>query len=88
MRDDRPAGSQALPAVWFAYSPDRRARHCAEHLEHVGGVLPRKVWFHPLTGRARVKELKSTATNTVADREQQYATRIGSDAKGGDIELF
>lgn len=56
--------------------------------EHVGGVLPRKVWFHPLTGRARVKELKSTATSTVADREQQYATRIGSDAKGGDIELF
>ncbi|HMM76004.1 MAG TPA: chemoreceptor glutamine deamidase CheD [Gammaproteobacteria bacterium] len=56
--------------------------------EHVGGVLPRKVWFHPLSGRALVKELKSTATTTVANREQQYASQIGQDAKGGDIELF
>jgi len=56
--------------------------------EHVGGVLPRKVWFHPLSGRALVKELKSTATTTVANREQQYASQLGQDSKGGDIELF
>lgn len=56
--------------------------------EHVGGVLPRKVSFHPLTGRALVKELQSTANTTISDREMQYATRIRSDAKGGDIELF
>jgi|LNFM01.1.fsa_nt_gb chemotaxis protein CheD len=57
--------------------------------EHVAGVLPRKVWFQPSTGRALVKELKSTATTTIADREQQYATRIVGDTnKGGDIELF
>lgn len=56
--------------------------------EHVGGVLPRKVWFHPLSGRALVKELKSTATSTVANRERQYATQIGNESKGGDIELF
>ena len=56
--------------------------------EHLGGVLPRKVWFHPLSGRALVKELKSTATTRIADREEQYATRIGSDSKGGEIELF
>ncbi len=56
--------------------------------EHLAGVLPRKVWFQAQTGRALVKELKSTATTTVAAREQQYATRIVSDTKGGDIELF
>ncbi|MGE3772349.1 MAG: chemoreceptor glutamine deamidase CheD [Gammaproteobacteria bacterium] len=56
--------------------------------EHVGGVLPRKVWFHPLSGRALVKELKSTATTTVVNREEQYASQIGRDSKGGDIELF
>ena len=27
VRDDRPAGDKAPPAVWFAYSPDRRGEH-------------------------------------------------------------
>jgi len=27
VRDDRPAGSNDAPAVWFAYSPDRRGEH-------------------------------------------------------------
>lgn len=39
VRDSRPAGSQAPPAVWFAYSPDRKAKHCAEHLAKFEGVL-------------------------------------------------
>ena len=56
--------------------------------EHVGGVLPRKVWFHPPSGRALVKELKSTATTTVASREQQYASQIRNETKCDDIELF
>lgn len=39
VRDDRPADSQAPPAVYFAYSPDRKGRHPAEHLERFRGVL-------------------------------------------------
>ena len=27
VRDDRPAGDTAAPAVWFAYSPDRKGEH-------------------------------------------------------------
>jgi transposase len=27
VRDDRPAGDTATPAVWFAYSPDRKGEH-------------------------------------------------------------
>jgi len=27
VRDDRPAGDNAAPAVWFAYSPDRKGEH-------------------------------------------------------------
>ena len=32
VRDDRPAGSPAAPAVWFAYSPDRKGEHPQRHL--------------------------------------------------------
>jgi transposase len=39
VRDDRPAGSEAAPAVWFAYSPDRKGEHPAKHLNHYKGIL-------------------------------------------------
>jgi transposase len=39
VRDDRPAGSTDPPAVWFAYSPDRKAKHPSEHLQHFAGIL-------------------------------------------------
>src|SRR5580658_6805353 len=39
VRDDRPAGSEAPSAVWFAYSPDRKGEHPANHLKNYRGVL-------------------------------------------------
>src|ERR1700722_1236387 len=39
VRDDRPAGSQEPSAVWFAYSPDRKGEHPAEHLKSYKGIL-------------------------------------------------
>jgi hypothetical protein len=39
VRDDRPAGSEAPPAVWFAYSPDRKGEHPAGHLKNYRGIL-------------------------------------------------
>ncbi|MGA2273922.1 MAG: IS66 family transposase [Bryobacteraceae bacterium] len=39
VRDDRPAGDQAAPAVWFAYSPDRKGEHPEEHLSGFRGIL-------------------------------------------------
>jgi transposase len=39
VRDDRPAGSGDAPAVWFAYSPDRKGEHPAEHLKTFHGTL-------------------------------------------------
>jgi transposase len=39
VRDDRPAGSAEAPAVWFAYSPNRKGEHPASHLEQFRGVL-------------------------------------------------
>ena len=39
LTDDRPAGVERAPAVWFAYSPDRKAKWPAEHLQGYEGIL-------------------------------------------------
>src|SRR5512133_48477 len=39
VRDDRPAGDRAAPAVWFAYSPDRKGEHPEQHLREFRGTL-------------------------------------------------
>jgi transposase len=39
VRDDRNAGSVMAPAVWFAYSPDRKGVHPQTHLVGFSGVL-------------------------------------------------
>ena len=39
VRDDRPAGSTAPPAVWFRYSPDRKGEHPQAHLANFSGIL-------------------------------------------------
>ncbi len=37
--DDRNAGSQLPPAVWFTYSPDRKGIHPQQHLAGYIGIL-------------------------------------------------
>jgi len=39
VRDDRPCGNAAAPAVWFRYTPDRKAAHPQQHLRAFTGVL-------------------------------------------------
>ena len=39
VRDDRPAGDKTPPAVWFAYSPDRKGEHPKAHLSKFRGTL-------------------------------------------------
>jgi len=39
VRDDRPAGSTEPPAVWFAYTPDRKGIHPQQHLKNFVGIL-------------------------------------------------
>jgi hypothetical protein len=39
VRDDRPAGDHAPPAVWFRYSADRRGEHPQRHLRDFRGIL-------------------------------------------------
>jgi transposase len=39
VRDDRASGSELPPAVWFAYSPDRKGLHPRAHLKDFRGIL-------------------------------------------------
>ncbi len=39
VRDDRPAGSTAPAAVWFAYSPNRKGEHPHKHLQSFKGIV-------------------------------------------------
>ena len=39
VRDERPFASQMPPAVWFAYSADRKSAHPRAHLIHFHGTL-------------------------------------------------
>jgi transposase len=39
VRDERPSGGTVAPAVWFAYTPDRRGEHPQRHLEAFTGIL-------------------------------------------------
>src|SRR5207237_9300083 len=39
VRDDRPAGSAESPAVWFAYSPDRKSARPATHMANLHGLV-------------------------------------------------
>jgi transposase len=52
VRDDRPAGELAAPAVWFAYSEDRRGEHPRQHLKNFTGALQADAYagFHHLYG--------------------------------------
>ena len=50
VRDDRPAGDQTAPAVWFAYSEDRKGEHPRQHLKNFTGALQADAYagFHHL----------------------------------------
>ncbi len=58
VRDDRNAGSALAPAVWFAYSPDRKGIHPQTHLAGFSGVLQADAYagFNELYRNGRITE--------------------------------
>ncbi|MBS0395983.1 MAG: chemoreceptor glutamine deamidase CheD [Proteobacteria bacterium] len=56
--------------------------------EDLGDIYPRKVHFHPDTGRVRVKKLQSTRNDTIFARERSYLQQVSSTPQTGDVELF
>jgi len=58
VRDDRPAGDQTPPAVWFAYSPDRKGEHPQAHLSKFKGTLQADAYagFEQIYEGGRIRE--------------------------------
>ena len=58
VRDDRPAGSEQPPAVWFAYSPNRKGEHPQKHLKSFTGILQADAYagFDALYADGKIRE--------------------------------
>ncbi len=63
VRDDRPAGYTTPPAVWFAYSQDRKGEHPRRHLEGFKGALQADAYagLHHIYGDGTIYEVSCWA---------------------------
>jgi transposase len=84
VRDDRPAGSQAAPAVWFAYSPDRKGEHPEQHLRKFCGTLQADAYagFNQLYESGRIQEVACWAhvRRKFYDLQQAHGSPIATEA--------
>jgi transposase len=59
VRDDRPSGDTTAPAVWFAFSPDRKGENPRQHLKLYRGALQADAYagFQHLYERGTIVEV-------------------------------
>jgi hypothetical protein len=92
VRDDRPAGDSAAPAVWFAYSPDRKGEHPGRHLQEFHGVLQADAYagFTPLYQDDRIQEACCWAhvRRKFYDLQQAHASPLATEAVQRIGELY
>ena len=84
VRDDRPAGDRAAPAVWFAYSPDRKGEHPARHLKNFRGTLQADAYagFNQLYEDGRIVQAACWAhvRRHFYDLEHAHASPVAGEA--------
>ena len=84
VRDDRPAADSAAPAVWFAYSPDRKGEHPAQHLKEFRGTLQADAYagFNQLYEDGRIQQAACWAhvRRHFYDLEQAHGSPIAREA--------
>jgi transposase len=84
VRDDRPAGDTAAPAVWFAYSPDRKGEHPERHLKKFRGTLQADAYagFNQLYEGGRIHQAACWAhvRRHFYDLEQAHASPVAREA--------
>jgi len=84
VRDDRPAGDTAAPAVWFAYSPDRKGEHPAQHLKKFRGTLQADAYagFNQLYEDGRIQQAACWAhvRRHFYDLEQAHSSPVAREA--------
>jgi transposase len=92
VRDDRPAGDAASPAVWFAYSPDRKGEHPQRHLQGFRGTLQADAYagFQQLYEDGRIKEAGCWAhvRRKWYDLQQAHALPVAAEALQRIAELY
>jgi transposase len=92
VRDDRPAGDSTAPAVWFAYSPDRRGEHPRQHLRRFSGILQADAYagFHHLYEGGRVQEAACWAhvRRKFYDLQVAHASPLAAEALKRIAELY
>jgi transposase len=84
VRDDRPAGDTAAPAVWFAYSPDRKGEHPERHLRKFRGTLQADAYagFNQLYEDGRIQQAAcwAHARRHFYDLEQAHSSPVAREA--------
>lgn len=92
VRDDRNAGSQLAPAVWFAYSPDRRGTHPQQHLNGYSGILQADAYggYNALYDDGRITEAAcmAHARRKIHDVHVRIPTSITAEALRRIGELY
>jgi transposase len=84
VRDDRPAGDTASPAVWFAYSSDRKGEHPERHLKNFRGTLQADAYagFNQLYESGRIEQAACWAhvRRKFYDLQQAHASPVAQEA--------
>lgn len=84
VRDDRPAGQETPPAVWFAYSPNRRGEHPQAHLKSFKGVLQADAYggFNALYADGTIQEAACWAhvRRKFFDLHKAHASPVAAEA--------
>jgi transposase len=92
VRDDRPAGDRAAPAVWFVYSPDRKGEHPEQHLRRFRGTLQADAYagFNQLYADGRIQQAVCWAhvRRHFYDLEQAHASPIAQEALLRIVALY
>jgi transposase len=92
VRDDRPSGSTAAPAVWFAYSPDRKGDHPQQHLREFCGTLQADGYagFNRIYETGRVQEAACWAhvRRKFFDLQQAHASPLAAEALSRIAQLY
>jgi chemotaxis protein CheD len=90
-------GGSVLKAITAINVGERNAAFVKSYLkaeniriagEDLNDIYPRKVYFFPHTGRVLVKKLRKVHNDTLAQREEFYASSLQTSAVSGDAELF
>jgi transposase len=92
VRDDRPAGDESPPAVWFAYSPDRKGEHPQGHLSKFTGTLQADAYagYNRVyeTGRVREAGCMAHVRRKFYDLVVAHKSPVGTEAVERIAQLY